>query len=136
MRSLITAWLLADFIDRPLTVFKKKLQEWRQWDSVLILQNSRAMEEYLVDLFRKYLQGLQNEHPKGEPKTQYHLEATLKSIMKIDAIRLASCVSVAVMDRAMNKKILSLRGEAAQRLLDLLQAVRYLIAVPCSLLSH
>lgn len=45
--------------------------------------------------------------------------------MKIDEIRLASCVSVAVTDKEMHKEILALRGEAAQALLDLLQAVRF-----------
>ena len=45
--------------------------------------------------------------------------------MKIDAIRLAACVSVAVTDKRMNEQILGLRGQAAQPLLDLLQAVRY-----------
>lgn len=56
--------------------------------------------------------------------------------MKIDAIRLAACVSVAVMDKRINNQILSLRDEAAQSLLDLLQAVRYLIEICCSLQSH
>jgi hypothetical protein len=92
--------------------FKDAVQKWKNWNTLTVLQNHQLIKDDLSDLFYHCLQ--------SQPDS--HSETLFRKLLTIDVVRLSAYLTIAVTDENKFKEIVSLRGQEAQSVINLLQA--------------
>ncbi|KIM77961.1 hypothetical protein PILCRDRAFT_607034 [Piloderma croceum F 1598] len=94
--------------------FKKTLQQWKAWDGITIIQNYQLIKDHLWDLFQRGL--------TAEASATPHSEETFRKLVALDAVGICAHLKVWVTDDSKYQELLTLRGQMAQSMVNLLQA--------------